>query len=311
LRATANDLLYGGMEAGGTKFVCIIGSRPTDIRAETRFPTTTPEETLGRAIAFFREWLARTPLAAIGIGSFGPVDLNPASPTHGTITSTPKPGWAYADIRGPIQRALELPVSFDTDVNAAALGEFTWGAAQGLDTFVYLTIGTGIGGGAIVGGQLLHGLLHPEMGHIPIPHDRQTDPYPGHCPFHGDCFEGLANGPAIQARWGRPAETLEPTHPAWALEAHYIALGLAAIIGALSPQRIILGGGVMQQTALFPLVRREVQTLLNGYIQAREITEHVDRYIVPPGLGSRSGVLGAVALARQATTRQSASARGR
>ena len=293
-----NNLLFGGLEAGGTKFVCLIGTSPTDIRAETRFPTTTPDETIGRAIDFFQQ---HQPLAAVGIGSFGPLDLNPSSPTYGYITSTPKPGWANTDFRRAIERALNVPVGFDTDVNAAALGEFTWGAAQRMDTFIYLTIGTGIGGGAMVDGRLLHGLLHPEMGHIPIPHDRQRDPYPGHCPFHGDCFEGLANGPAIQARWGKPGQTLDPGHPAWELEAHYIAQALVSYICILSPQRIILGGGVMARSALFPLVRRKVQELLNGYIQSPEIVERIDSYIVPPGLASRSGALGAIALARQAS----------
>jgi len=290
----ANDLLYGGIEAGGTKFVCLVGSGPNDIRAETRFPTTSPDESIGRAIKFFRH----QPIAAIGIGSFGPVDLDPSSPTYGYITSTPKAGWAQTDLRGAIQRALNVPVGFDTDVNAAALGEFTWGAAQGLDTFVYLTIGTGIGGGAMVEGRLLHGLIHPEMGHIRIPHDWQRDPFAGVCPFHGDCFEGLASGPAMLARWGHRAESLSPDHPAWALESHYIALALVDLICTLSPHRIILGGGVMQQSALFPMVRREAPSLLNGYVQAREIIDDIGEYIVPPGLGNRSGGLGAIALAR-------------
>ncbi|HEY4688915.1 MAG TPA: ROK family protein [Anaerolineae bacterium] len=294
---TSDVPLYGGIEAGGTKFVCLVGRDPTDIRAETQIPTTTPDETFGRVIDFFG---GHQPLAAIGIGSFGPLDPDPSSPTYGYITSTPKPGWANTDFRGTIWRALDVPIGFDTDVNAAALGEFTWGAAQGLDTFVYLTIGTGIGGGAMVGGRLLHGLLHPEMGHLLLPHDRQRDPFAGVCPFHGDCLEGLASGPAMQARWGQRAETLDPDHPAWPLEAHYLALALVSYICVLSPQRIILGGGVMKQAALFPLVRQGVQALLKGYIRAGEITEHIDRYIVPPGLANRSGVLGAIALARQA-----------
>jgi len=293
--------LFGGIEAGGTKFVCAVGSGPDDVRAETRFPTTTPEETIGQAIAFFREQREQHgELAALGIAAFGPLDPDPASPTYGYITSTPKPGWTNVDFAGPLARALDLPVAFDTDVNGAALAEGRWGAAQGLDTFIYLTIGTGIGGGAMVGGSLLHGLLHPEMGHVRLPHDRQQDPYPGRCPYHGDCLEGLASGPAIAARWGQPAETLPVDHPAWALEAHYLALGLVNFIVTLSPQRIILGGGVMAQAQLFPLVRRRVLELLNGYVQSPRLLEQIDMYIVPPALGRRAGVLGALALARQA-----------
>jgi fructokinase len=188
----------------------------------------------------------------------------------------------------------------DTDVNAAALGEHRWGAAQGLDTFVYLTIGTGIGGGALVGGKILHGLMHPEMGHILIPHDRDRDPFKGMCLFHEDCFEGLACGPAIQARWGKPGKDLPDDHPAWPLEAHYLASGLVALIMVLSPQRIILGGGVMQRLHLFPLVRKEVVELLNGYIHQPAILEAIDRYIVPPALQGQAGVLGAIALAQVA-----------
>ena len=193
-----------------------------------------------------------------------------------------------------------VPVGFDTDVNVAALGEWRWGAAQGLDTFLYITVGTGVGGGGLSNGRMMHGLLHPEMGHILIPHDRQADPFPGHCPFHGDCLEGLISGPAIEERWGVPGETLPPDHPAWVLEAHYLALACVNFICTLSPQRIILGGGVASQLHMFPLIRREVQALLAGYIQAKEITTNdIESYIVPPALGARAGVLGAIALAEQ------------
>jgi fructokinase len=184
-------------------------------------------------------------------------------------------------------------------VNAAALGEHRWGAAQDVDTMLYLTVGTGIGGGALVHGHLLHGLLHPEMGHIRIPHNWQDDPFKGVCTFHGDCLEGLAAGPAIERRWERRGETLSPEHPAWALEAHYLALGLVSYICTLAPQRIILGGGVMQQDFLFPLIREKVQALLNGYVQVPPILEHISTYIIPPGLGKNAGVLGAIALAEQ------------
>lgn len=291
--------IFGGIEAGGTKFVCAVGSGPDDVQQELRYPTTTPAESIGRAIDFFRGVAARgVTLRAMGVAAFGPLDPNPASPTFGYVTTTPKPGWAHADFVGPLRAALGVPVGFDTDVNGAALGEGKWGAAQGLDTFVYLTIGTGIGGGALVEGRLLHGLLHTELGHIRIPHDRARDPFAGVCPYHGDCFEGLACGPAIEARWGQRAETLPPEHPAWALEAHYIALALVNTILTLCPQRIILGGGVMAQAHLFPLIRREVQGLLNAYVQVPAILRDIDRYIVPPRLGQRAGVLGAIALAQ-------------
>jgi fructokinase len=291
--------LYGGIEAGGTKFVCAVGTGPDSIRADIQFPTTTPEETIGRAVDFLSPF--RGKMDAIGIASFGPVDPSPASPTYGFITKTPKPGWSGTDLGGAVQRALDLPVGFDTDVNGAALGEHRWGAAQGLDTFLYLTIGTGIGGGGMVGGELMHGLVHPEMGHMRLPRDRDRDPFSGICPFHGDCLEGLANGPALEARWGQRGETLPADHPAWPLEAHYLALAMVNLICILSPQRIVLGGGVMKERHLFPLIRAEVLELLNGYVQAPEILDGIDRYIVPPALGGRAGVLGAIALAEKAT----------
>jgi fructokinase len=184
-------------------------------------------------------------------------------------------------------------------VNGAALAEYRWGAAQGLDNLLYLTIGTGIGGGAMVDGKPLRGLSHPEMGHMRLPHDQAVDPFPGVCPYHGDCWEGLANGPALERRWGRPSGTLPRDHPAWPLEAEYISLALVNLICVLQPQRIILGGGVMQQQHLFPLIRRRVQELLAGYLQSPAILDDIDRYIVPPGLGGRAGVLGAIALAEQ------------
>jgi fructokinase len=297
-RARSERRLVGGIEGGGTKFVCVVGRGPDEILEEARIPTTTPDATLSQAVEFFRTAAARRgPLAAVGVGSFGPVDLREGSPTWGFITTTPKPGWAHVDVAGRLRRDLGVPVAFDTDVNAAAIGEARWGAAQGLDTFVYLTVGTGIGGGGLVGGQPMHGLVHPEMGHFLLPHDRTRDPFPGVCPFHGDCLEGLASGPALLERWGQPAETLPEDHPAWALEAHYLAVALMTFVCMVSPQRIILGGGVMEQPQLFPLVRQEVAAQLNGYIQAPEILARIDDYIVPPGLGNRSGRLGALAMA--------------
>lgn len=292
--------LWGGIEAGGTKFVCAVGSGPDDLRKEARFPTTTPEETLERAAAFFREQQSRpgAPLAALGIASFGPLDLDPGSNTFGFITTTPKPGWAFTSLAGTLGRALDVPVAIDTDVNAAALGEWRWGAARGLDTFIYLTIGTGIGGGGLVNGRPMHGLVHPEMGHIRIPHDRERDPFPGCCPFHGDCLEGLASGPALEKRWGSRAEVLPGEHPAWELEAHYLALAMVDYICTLSPRRIVIGGGVMERASLYTSIREKVLAFLGGYVKSPEILERIDEYIVPPGLGGRSGVLGAIALAR-------------
>ena len=289
--------IYGGIEAGGTKFVCAAGRGPDALTALARFPTTTPEETLPQVIRFFKN--LPEPVQAVGIGSFGPVDPNPASPAYGQITTTPKPGWAHFNLLDAVQSELGVPAAFDTDVNAAALGEYRWGAAQGLATFIYLTIGTGIGGGIMMEGKPLHGLIHPEMGHIRLPHNWDSDPFAGICPFHGDCLEGLASGPAIEARWKQRAETLPPEHPAWELETHYIALSLVNFITTLSPQRIILGGGVMQAPQLLPLIRAEVQTLLNGYIQSPEILERIEQYIVPPALGGQAGVLGAMALAER------------
>jgi fructokinase len=292
--------LFGGVEGGGTKFVCMVGTGPDDVRAEIVVPTTTPAETLARSVDFFEKEQGRHgPLSGLGIGSFGPVDLHAGSATYGSITSTPKPGWANTEIAGVFDRALRIPVAFDTDVNVAALGEWRWGAAQGLHTFLYLTVGTGIGGGGLMSGELMHGLIHPEIGHLRLPHDRRADPFEGACPYHGDCLEGLASGPALQARWGKEAGALPADHPAWPLQAHYLALGLVNLICTLSPQRIVLGGGVMAQPQLFPLMHREVQRLLNDYVRAPEILDDIASYIVPPALGGRAGVLGALALAQR------------
>lgn len=292
---------FGGIEAGGTKFVCVVTNDGREVLAETRFPTTTPDETIGRVIEFFQAQnnALPEPICGLGIASFGPIDPSPVSPMFGYITSTPKPGWRNTPFVPPLQKAFDIPVSIDTDVNAAAVGEGKWGAAVGLDNFLYLTIGTGIGGGGVFNGKPLHGLIHPEMGHIRLPHNLERDPYQGFCPFHGDCFEGLAAGPALLGRWGQPGDTLPLDHPAWALEAHYIALALHNLVCAYSPTRVILGGGVMGQEHLFPLIRAEVVSLLNGYVQSPAILAEINSYIVPPGLAGRAGVLGAVALAQQ------------
>ena len=267
-----------------------------------QFPTTTPEATLAIAIEFLREESGGE-LKAVGIGSFGPIDLHRTSLTFGYVTSTPKPGWQNYNLAGTVRDALGVPVGFDTDVDAAALGEARWGAAQNLTDFLYLTIGTGIGGGAIINGRVLHGMVHPEMGHIRVPHDLVRDPYPGGCPYHGDCLEGLASGPAMQARWGKAAQDLAPDHPAWTLEAHYLAHGLANWVLTLSPQRILLGGGVLRQSHLFGRIRQELVGLLNGYVRATEVMRDIDQYVVPPQLEGRAGVLGGLVLAEQAYTR--------
>jgi fructokinase len=290
---------YGGIEAGGTKWVCGIAERPGQPLKTETFPTTGPAETVRRATRFFAE---NGPVDALGVGAFGPVDLRRDSPTWGTITTTPKPGWGDTDLVGALRAGLDVPIALDTDVNAAALGEWRWGAAAGLETFFYITVGTGIGGGAVVNGAILHGLLHPEFGHMRIPHDRDADPFDGICPYHGDCLEGLASGEAIRQRWGRRAEELSAT-AAWEIEAEYLALALVNVICMLSPQRIIIGGGVAKQPTLLPLARDRVRTLLAGYLRAPELTdpEAIERYLVTPELGGSSGVIGAIELARDAT----------
>jgi len=300
-----NTPLFGGIEGGGTKFVCAVGTGPDDIRAETRFPTTTPQETMAQAVEFFKQQEANFgPLAAIGFACFGPLDPNPDSPTFGYILPTPKPGWTNADVVGVLRSAFDIPIAFDTDVNGAALGEGRWGAGQGLKNFIYLTIGTGIGGGAYVEGKLLHGLIHPEMGHIPVRHDKAKDPYEGNCPFHGDCFEGLASGVAVEKRWKTRGSELTEDHPAWEMEAEYIAQALASYSFTLSPQRIIIGGGVGSLDHLLPKIQQKTKQLINGYIQSPAILEHIETYIVNPGLGNQSGMLGAIALAEQASSSQ-------
>lgn len=292
--------MFGGIEAGGTKFVCGVGTGPADLTVFS-FPTGDPEETIRRALEFFQA-RAGHGLSALGIGSFGPIDLDRRSPTYGYITSTPKLAWQQFNLAGALAEALHVPIVFDTDVNAAALAEGRWGAARELGDYLYLTVGTGIGGGAVVGSRLLHGLMHPEMGHIRIPHDVAQDPFAGHCSFHQDCLEGLASGPAMNARWKTEAKALPPDHPAWALEAHYLALALTTWVCTLSPKRIVLGGGVMQQAGLFPMIRTRLRDLLNDYIPNLSMQGGLENYVVPPHLGDKAGVLGALLLAETAAT---------
>ncbi len=289
----------GGIEAGGTRWNCALSGDGESVDRVETFATTTPAETLARAADFFA---AAPDLEALGVGCFGPVEVDPSSPRFGTITTTPKPGWRDTDVVGPLCEALGVPVSLDTDVNVAAVGEWTRGAAQGLDTFVYLTVGTGIGGGVFVAGRPVHGLLHPEVGHMLIPHDRARDPFDGCCPFHGDCLEGLASGTALRARWGTAGEEL--TDPeAWDLEAEYLALGLANLVLIVSAQRIVLGGGVGSAPGLLDRVRARLPQVLADYVGAPAL-EDIDTYLVPPALGTRSGVIGAIELARAAANRR-------
>ena len=286
--------VFGGIETGGTWTVCALGTNQAEIVARERFPTTDPGETIGRIIEFFR----RHDLpAAVGVGSFGPVDLKPDSPNWGEVTTTPKPGWRHTPVAGVIARELQIPVGFDTDVAAAAIGEHRWGAGRGAPSLCYLTVGTGIGAGLLLDGRPWHGLVHPEVGHMRIPHEREADPFAGICPLHGDCFEGLASGAALAARWGMPAERLPADHPGWELEAEYIALGILAIVCTVSPHRVIAGGGVFEHPALLPAVRRRLQELLGGYLETPLLLDHIDRYLVAPGLGDDAGVLGAIAIA--------------
>jgi fructokinase len=283
------------IEAGGTKFICGLGNEHGEVIERISIPTTTPEATMRDVVAFFKG----KDFEAMGIGSFGPVDLNQSSPTYGYITSTPKPFWNQFNLVGETKKQIDVPIGFDTDVNAAALGELQWGAAKGLDSCIYMTVGTGIGVGAIAEGKLLHGMTHPEMGHIVI-RRHPDDRYEGKCPYHKDCLEGMASGPAIEKRWGQKANELSNQEQVWEIEAYYLAQALVNYILILSPKKLILGGGVMKQKQLFPLIHKHVSEMLNGYIQSEEILSEIDSYIVPPGLGENAGLSGAFALAKTA-----------
>ncbi|MCI6947717.1 MAG: ROK family protein [Oliverpabstia sp.] len=284
-------MLYGALEAGGTKMVCALGDENGTILEQTSIPTTTPEETLSAIIDWFRD----KEIASLGVACFGPIDLRRNSPTYGYITTTPKKVWANVDIVGILKRALGVPVGFDTDVNGSLLGEVTYGQARGLTDAVYITIGTGVGAGILSGGHLVHGMLHPEFGHIPVV-KHPDDMYEGHCPYHGSCFEGMAAGPAIEERWGQKAITLKDDPKVWDIEAHYIAEACTTLIMTLSPQIIILGGGVMHQAQLFPLIREKVKSMVNGYVLTDEFAD-LDHYIVPASLHDDQGIMGAIKLA--------------
>ncbi len=288
--------MYGALEAGGTKMVLSQMSDNGAMLHRETIPTETPDITMPKMIDFFREH----PVDALGIGCFGPLDLNEKSPTYGSITATPKLAWRDYPITQTFRDALDIPVAIDTDVNAAALAESQLGAGRGLSSCLYVTVGTGIGGGLIIGGQPVHGLVHPELGHILVtPHP--DDPAPdGFCPYHKHCLEGMAAGPAIQKRWGKPGSELPANHPAWELEAEYLAQMCHNAIMTFSPERIILGGGVMQQSFLFSLIRQKTLRLLGGYIVSPAVDDNLIDYIVKPGLGVHSGVMGAWLLARNA-----------
>jgi len=302
-----NDVLVGAVEAGGTKFVCAVGTGPGDgTLAKASFPTgVRPAELLATITDWLKEQESRHGrLRALGVASFGPVDLHPDSPRYGFITSTPKAGWKNTNVIGRLREAFgDIPIGFDTDVNGAALGEHTWGSSTGLSDFVYITIGTGIGAGAMVGGQLLHGLVHPEMGHILLPRDPGDD-FQGVCPHHGGCWEGLCSGPALVRRTGMPAEDLPPDHPAWILETRYIAEAIANITCILSPQRVILGGSVRKggqlgEDRFFQWVREKLQAALNGHLVVPALGAEIDGYLVPPFLGDDAGICGAMALGQR------------
>lgn len=287
-------MLYGALEAGGTKMVCAIGDENGKILEQISVPTTTPEETMPPILEYFKG----KDIAAIGIACFGPVDLNPSSPTYGYITTTPKLAWANYNIVGAVKDALGIPVGFDTDVNGSLLGEVTWGCAKGLTDAVYFTIGTGVGGGVMTNGKLLHGMLHPELGHM-LMRVREDDTYKGHCPFHGNCLEGMAAGPALEERWGARGKDLADRDEVWDLESYYIAQAIWTCITVLSPQKVILGGGVMHQEQLFPLIREKVAELMNHYLKTKEL-EDLDSYIVPASLNDDQGIMGCIKLAMNA-----------
>lgn len=290
---------YGGIEAGGTKFICAISSNPPVLAKEISIETTSPAETLEKVCDFFSPYVSTGELASLGVVAFGPVDTDKTSPTYGYITDTPKPNWGNTPVLGFLQERLGVPLAFHHDVSGSAIGEYKWGASKGHDPSLYLTIGTGIGGGYLVNGHPLTGISVLEMGHIRIPHDKVRDPFAGSCPFHGDCFEGLASGPAVQARFGRRGETIQDSDPFWELEADYLALAITNYIFTLSPRIIVVGGGIMERSFLFPQLRQKVRKLINGYLNFRQLSDDIDRYIVPPKLGKYSGVLGAIAMAME------------
>ena len=297
---TRTSRLFGAVEAGGTKFVCAIGNDRGEILTQERFPTGDPGSTLANMHAFLRRGRSLGEFAAIGVASFGPVELDPTSGRFGFIGRTPKAGWSGTDIAGGLAVEFRCPIGFDTDVNAAALAEHRWGAARDVDNLVYLTVGTGIGGGVLIDGAPIHGLLHPEIGHVYLRRHPLDLEFRGVCPFHGDCAEGVASGPAVLARAGAPLQQLDEAHPQWEIEADYLGQLCAQLVVTISPRRIVIGGGVLSHPRLLPLIRPRLRHWLGGYIDRSEILTGTDRYVVAPELGDNAGVLGALNLALRA-----------
>ena len=290
-------MLIGALEASRAKMVCSIGNEQGNIMQRASFDTATPEVTVPRVV----EFIAKFGVSALGVGSFGPLDLNPSSPTYGSITNTPREAWRGYPLLAQLREQLGVPTAIDTDVNTSALAEHVLGAGRGLQSLVYVTVGAGIGGGIVAEGNIVHGMVHPELGHmILVPQEGDTMP-DGICAFHRHCLEGMASGPAIQRRWGLSPRLMMPDHPAWELEAEYLAQMCVNVILMLSPQVIVLGGGVMQQAHLFPRIREKTLALLGGYVASDRVTEEgIDSYIVPPALGVNSGVAGALLLGARA-----------
>ena len=289
--------LFGGIEAGGTKFICAVSSNPPILIDKIQFNTTTPDQTIEKVCEYFYPYIKKGRLKSIGIASFGPVDVDVLSSTYGYITTTPKPYWETTNILGQLKKELAIPIAFHHDVTASAIGEYKWGASKDIDPSLYITIGTGIGGGYIFNGKPVTGISVLEMGHIYLPHDFIQDPFSGNCPYHCDCFEGLASGPAIEKRLDKPAEMLSDDDPFWKIEAGYIAYAITNYILSFSPRIIVIGGGVMQRSFLYKKIRKKVNDLLNNYLKYKIFSEDIERYIVPPSLGKYSGVLGAISMA--------------
>ena len=285
-------MILGAIEAGGTKIICGIGNEKGQLSDKIHFPTKSPEETMPLIIDYFKD----KNIEALGIGTFGPVDVDPNSDTYGYILDTPKPGWSMYPFLDTIKNEINVPTIIDTDVNGAAYGEAKWGVASDVDSCLYITIGTGVGAGFYANGALLHGLLHPEMGHILL-RRHEKDTFAGRCPFHGDCLEGLACGPAIEERFNEKAYKLDENHLAWEIESYYIDKSMINYTMILSPKKIILGGGDMKQKQLFPMIHQHFIQMMNGYIKKPELKEKISDYIVYPGLGDNSGTYGALALA--------------
>ena len=283
-------MLIGALEAGGTKMVCAVGKEDGSVLEQVSIPTTTPEA----AILQILEYFTSKEIGALGVAAFGPVDVKPASPTYGFILNTPKIPWRNCDLLGQLKRELAIPIGLDTDVNGSCLGEMTYGCARGLENVIYITIGTGVGVGVCCGGKLVHGMLHPEGGHILLSR-HPKDPKGGICPNHPNCLEGFACGPSIEARWGKKAAELADEPLVWEIESYYIAQALVDFIMILSPQKIILGGGVMHQEQLFPLIRRQVKEMVGGYLSTPEL-EDLEHYIVPASLGGDQGIMGCIKL---------------